>query len=367
MKKVFIILASLLLTTSVMAQITEEPSGKLSGVFYVDYYFNAVRDTGFHALPNKALNGVQDVHGLQIRRIYLTYDYRFNSKFSSRFRLESDEANFTTDVKGEKAGKFGVFVKDAWIRWNYTKSHEVIVGIQPTPAFEVSEMVWENRYIEKTILDLRKVVPSRDLAISFKGKIDPQGMFKYWLMYGNNQAGLPESDKYKRYFGQVEANINKNFYFTAYADYQEKKKLTSAFNSNEELSNNKMTYAFFAGYRKKEVFSGGVEVYTGTTQNDYPLFADSSYTNSNGLGISIFATYYIKQNLNVFGRYDVFEPNSHTLATSDKRNLVIAGIAFKPVEKLIISPNVFIEMYENIGNREVKSSITPRLTASWAF
>jgi len=350
---------------SLFAQADETPSGKLSGVFFMDYYYNAVRDSGFAALQNKAVPGDKDVHGLQIRRIYLTYDYRFNSKFSSRLRLESDEANFTTNTSGNKASKFGMFVKDAYIKWKYTEGHDVTIGIQPTPAFEVSEMVWGNRYIEKTILDLRKIVPSRDMAISFKGKIDNNGILKYWLMYGNNSPGNPEGDKYKRYFAQIEASPVENLVLTLYSDLQTKSEFVNKFIPEEKLSNNTLTTAFFAGYRKKELFSVGLEAYSSIVNNGYKL-ADS-YTNSNGLGFSLFGNYYFNGKYSIFGRFDRFDPNTHSDATGDSRNLFIAGFAIKPIEKFTISPNIFVETFEKMGDREIKSSVTPRITASFVF
>jgi hypothetical protein len=364
MKQLLLMMAIAFTTLTLLAQTEEAPSGKLSGNFFIDYYYNAVRDSLFSDLPNKAVPGEQDVHGLQIRRIYLTYDYRFNSKFSSRFRLESDEANFTAS-SSNKASKFGMFVKDAFVKWKYADGHDVTIGIQGTPAFEVSETVWENRYIEKTIMDLRKIVPSRDMAISFKGKIDNKGLFKYWLMYGNNNAGTPESDKYKRYFAQIEVSPVKNLVLTLYSDLQSKNKIVNTFVADEKLSNNIFTNALFAGYRKKDVFSVGVEAYYSTTQNGYKLV--DSYSDSNGLGLSVFGNYYFSKKYSAFGRFDRFDPNSDGDAIGDSRNLLIAGFAIKPVEKFTISPNIFVESFEKVGDVKIKSSVTPRITASWAF
>jgi hypothetical protein len=372
MKQLLLMMAIAFTTLPLLAQTEEAPSGKLSGNFFIDYYYNAVRDSLFSDLPNKAVPGEQDVHGLQIRRIYLTYDYRFNSKFSSRFRLESDEANFTAS-SSNKASKFGMFVKDAFVKWKYADGHDVTIGIQGTPAFEVSETVWENRYIEKTIMDLRKIVPSRDMAISFKGKIDNKGLFKYWLMYGNNNAGTPENDKYKRYFAQIEVSPVKNLVLTLYSDLQTRSKFANTFVVGEKLSNNTITSAFFAGYRKKDVLSVGVEAYLSTTQNGYIVkvldendnHVGNIYNNGNGLGLSVFGNYYFSKKYSAFGRFDRFDPNND--ADGDSRNLLIAGFAIKPVEKFTISPNIFVESFEKVGDVDIKSSVTPRITASWAF
>ncbi|GAO28468.1 hypothetical protein [Geofilum rubicundum] len=365
MKSNFLLIVLLLLGCTLRAQVEEQPAGKISGTFFVDYYYNALRDDNFGALSNTALDGEEGVNGLQIRRIYLSYDYRFNSSLKTRLRLESDESNFTTNMGGDKANKFTMFIKDAYLDWGYADGHNLIVGIQPTPAFSASESNWGNRYIEKTIMDLRKVVPSRDLALSLKGKIDGDGMFKYWFMYGNNGAGSPEQDKYKRYFAHLEVLPLANFNFTIYGDYQSRASIDNTFVADETLSNNILTSAVYAGYKMKDKFSAGAEVFFRTVQNGYQMGDD--YTDSKGFGLSVFGTYHFTQKINAFGRFDHFEPNSHADATNDKRQLIIGGLAYRPNSKLSISPNFLVETYEGSDADEVDSSVTARLTASWSF
>jgi hypothetical protein len=365
MKSSFLLTVLMVLGCNLHSQIVEQPAGKISGVFFVDYYYNALRDDNFGSLSNTALGGEEGVNGLQIRRINISYDYRFNSSLTTRFRLESDEANFTSNLDGDKAGKFGMFVKDAYLNWRYSEGHHFIVGIQPTPAFSASESNWGNRYIEKTIMDLRKAVPSRDLALSLKGKIDANGMFKYWLMLGNNSAGSPEEDKYKRYFMQLEVLPLANFNMTIYGDYQSRNVIDNSFSEGETLSNNILTSAFYAGYNLKDKFSAGMEVYWRTVQNGYQL--TDTYTDSKGFGFSVFGTYHFNEKINVFGRFDRFEPNSHESATNDQRHLVIGGLAFRPNSQLTVSPNFLVETYEASGSNDVDSSVTARLTAGWSF
>jgi len=365
MKQIFTFFIFAFLAINLSAQTKDEPSGKISGVFFMDYYYNAVRDTGFYDLPNKAVNGEKDVHGLQLRRIFFTYDYKFNTKFSSKFRLESDEANFTTNATGTKASKFAMVIKDAYIKYNYFGYQDIYVGIQSTVGFDVSENVWSNRYIEKTIMDLRGIVPSRDFGIMLKGSLDSVGILKYSFMYANNGAGLPEADKYKRYYFQLELTPIKNLSVSLFADYQEKKQFEDLFNTGKTLDNNYLTAAFFVGYKKKEKFSVGIEVYAQKIDNGYKL--TDSYKDKIGTGTSAFANLYFTKKTNLFVRYDLFEPNNHKDNIGDTRKLIIAGLAYKPNEKITISPNIFVESFEKVGDRKIKNSITPRITINWGF
>ena len=343
----------------------DKPAGKVSGQFFMDYYYNAVRDTGIASLPNTASKGAEGVHGLQVRRIYLTYDYKFNSSLSSKFRLESDEANFTSNLAGDKANKFGMFIKDAFIKWNYTGSHELYLGLQGTPAYEISEGFWGNRYVEKTIMDLRGIHPSRDLGLSLRGGLDSAGVFKYWFMYANGTPSLPEGDKYKRYALSLEFNLIKDLGLTLFGEYLNKSEIDDAFNADKKVSNNTINSAVFLGYKKKDKINCGVEAYYRITQNGNEF--ETNYEDKNGMGLSVFATYHISPKFNIYARYDKFEPNMHADKDGDTRNLIIAGIAVKPNEKLIVSPNLFFETYEKDGDVEIKNSITPRLTFSWGF
>jgi hypothetical protein len=361
----FLLFGILTSSFSLRSQETEKPSGKFSGVFYMDYYYNVLRDTGITNYPNTVLKDKENVHGFQIRRIYFTYDYKVNSKLSSKFRLESDEANFTTNLAGNKANKFGMFVKDAHVKWNYYKSHEMIVGIQGPPSFEISEKIWGNRYIEKTIMDVRGICSSRDLGIGFKGKLTESGRLKYWVMLANGNPSTPENNKFKRYYGHLEILPLKDLTMTLYADYHSRQNIADAYTAGAFLANNVITTAFFAGYQKKDMFSISVEAFYRIIEHGNKL--TDSYVDASGFGLSIFGTYHFSKKINAFARYDIFEPNTHKEKGADRRDLLIAGCAYKPADNFIISPNIYVELLENPTNQVIENSITPRLTLSWTF
>jgi hypothetical protein len=361
---VLFVICALISSLPMLSQVTEQPSGRLSGLFFIDYYHNTIRDENLEYLENVTFGGRQELHGFQIRRIYLTYDYRFNSKLSSRFRL-ANEDNFASGLNGNTGNRFSMFIKDARINWNYSEGHNVIIGIQPTPAFYESESIWGNRYIEKTIMDLRKIVSSRDLGVSFTGKIDSRGMLSYWIMYGNNNTGIPEDDKYRRFYANLGITPVNNLYIALYTDYQTRESLRSQLDDGETVSNNIITTAFFAGYNIQDKFSAGIELFFRTTRNGFII--NNSYADRKGTGISVFSTYHFSEKINVFGRFDNFESNIHELAKGDTRNLIITGLAFKPGSNFILSPNIIVESYGNDNASNVRNSVTPRLTVSWIF
>jgi len=165
--------------------ISAQGQPKISGVIFGDYFYNASQ--------NNSAN--KDMNGFQFRRIYTTADFSISENFTTRFRLEADQSNNSLTP----GGKVGVMVKDAWLQWkNIFEGSNVVLGISPTPAFEVAESIWGNRFLEKTMLDYWGVVSSRDFGVDLKGNLVKDGSAKYWVKFGNNSSNSPESNKNKR-------------------------------------------------------------------------------------------------------------------------------------------------------------------------
>lgn len=338
--------------------------GRISGYMFGDYFYNAARDTSISTLSDIVNGGKKDLNGIQLRRIYFTYDYDISESFATKFRLEADQAANTSN------NKIGVFVKDAYLQWkNIFKGSDLIFGIQPTPAFEVSEGIWGNRFLEKTIMDLRGIVPSRDLAVTMKGKLDNEGMFKYWLMVGNGSGNSPETDKHKRFYAHLQYSPVKQFTATLYADLKARPDFNdpaSTANPPATLSNNDLTYALFLGYKEKDKYTFGFEGFLNQRQNG--IISSTEIKDKTGMGISVFASYNFSKELAVVGRYDYYDPNADSDAKGDSRNWFIFSLNYKPDEKVTISPNVIIETYESIpSGRSIDASITPRITFFYTF
>jgi hypothetical protein len=90
---------------------SEYPFGKFSGLMFGDYYwyFDRHQDGISFSDPTP----VEGQHGLWFRRIYFTYDFAYNEKLTTRFRLE---ANSNGDFTG---GDLTPYVKDAYLKWTY--------------------------------------------------------------------------------------------------------------------------------------------------------------------------------------------------------------------------------------------------------
>jgi hypothetical protein len=350
-----------------MAASVAMSQGKFSGYMFGDYYYNVGRDAVNLPTSNVASPaGGQNYSAFQLRRAYFTYDNDINEQFTSRFRLEADQGAGTSAVtNGDQvgSGKIGVFVKDAYLTWkNVFAGSNLIFGMQPTPAYEVSEAAWGYRSLEKTIGDLRSFVDSRDLGISLKGKITDDGMFNYWVMVGNGAGtSKPETDQYKRYYAHIQIKPMTNLQATVYADFKDAA-------GNTAGSTSTWTEAAFVGYSEPFSFNINAEVFIAQKSNSFTAVGATSPSALNATGYSVFGSVYVLPELAVVARYDNYDPNTDGSMTYDARNYIIAGLSWKVDKNVSIIPNVLYETYETPkGGKDIDPSITARVTMYYVF
>ena len=331
----------------VMAQDTAafHPAGKFSGYMFGDYFYNIQqRDTSKN-----------DLNGFQFRRIYFTYDYAIAKNFDSRFRLEADQAALTSN------GKIGVFVKDAYLKWKEVfEGSDLVFGMSPTPTYDASEEAWGYRSLEKVIMDLRGIVPSRDLGADLKGKITGGGELNYWLKIGNNSGNTPEADRFKRYYGQIQVKPVSNFQLIASGDYDAEAKVTDIADGLSK-DNGRITLSGFAGYKEANSYSLGVEGFYRIMQNGYRSPLTSLLGELKTSGLTAFAWGAIADNVRLVGRFDLYDPN--TSVEKDGSYLVIGALDYMPAPDVHIMPNLYFQQYE----ADVASDVIARLTFHYIF
>ena len=363
MKKI-ILTGLLYLLISVPNYTQEVGEGKISGNMFGDYFYNILRDSTIDNLNNSGLSGIQDLQGFDFRRIYFNYDYTISKQFSTRFRLESQTLVAVNNTL------FLTYIKDAYLNWkNIFEGSNFIFGIQPTPAFKVSESYWGYRSLERTIMDLRRIVGSRDLGASLKGKLTSSGSIRYWLMYGNGSTLAFEGDRFKRLYAQVDLQPAQEWRLTLYGDYRFKadKEYTLV---DQNFNNDALTTDLFLGYQEKEKFSIGAESFWQVTFNDNFEIQGTDYViqNRNAFGVSLFGWYQFTDMLVGVGRYDYYDPNISGDFRGDARNLFIAGLSFVLNEKVAITPNFLFETYEQSDDGiTIDPSLTGRITFYFQF
>ncbi len=336
-------------------------AGKFSADVFGDYSYNTVHDTSA-AIANAAVGGGgRNFNAFQFRRIWFTHDNPISKKFSTRFRIDGTTGS--------------PIVKDAFVRWKSVFSgSDLCIGLQLTPAYEISSKAWGYRALEKTIMDLHGIVSSRDLGISLRGTIDGHGALNYWVMVGNNSGTGVETDRYKRFYANVEIHPLERLLVTFYADYSMKPDINNAASAaipKSSMNNDDMTTAAFVCYGVTDKFNVGIEAFSKITANGNAIGSPQNviYTAKNALGVTVFGTCSVSPDLTLVSRFDIFDPNTDGNFTGDARNYFLAGLSWKVDKNVTIIPNVQYETYERSAtdNRGYDPSVTGRMTFYYMF
>ncbi len=316
---------------------------KFSGLVFGDFFYNA-----------DAINPAnKDINGFNFRRIYITTDYTINDQFSTRFRMESAISN---------GSNIGVFVKDAWLKWkNIFNGSDLVVGMSPTPAFDVSEGAWGYRSLEKTIMDYFGIVSSRDIGIDLKGKLVENGVVKYWLKIGNGSGNKPETDKYNRYYAQLQFAPG-DFLITLYGDYNSMPQKYDPVD-NQLKNNSAFVAAGFISYKHENSYALGVEGFIKSQQNNFSLTPTDMLETQSGFGISFWGRAILTETIGIVGRYDMYDPNTNSFVKNDMQSLVLGAIDFKVAKNVSVMPGIEVHTLEGADNND----ITPRVTFFWEF
>ncbi|MCH8033826.1 MAG: hypothetical protein IH950_08755 [Bacteroidetes bacterium] len=332
---------SLLINTLGQDKKEEESSGKFSGYMFGDYYY-------FFKDHKPGLN---DQRGIWFRRIYFTYDYKINSSFSTRLRLEmSNEFNF------EEATTMIPFVKDAWFKYKFS-NQALIIGISPTPTFQIMEKIWGYRAVEKTPLDLQRMASSRDFGLALKGKLDEKGMFKYNIMFSNGSSNKQEIDKGKSGLLSLAFYPVKEFVIEVYGDY-----------ADHEGSTNWYTLQAFLGYKTKTVRAG--IMYADQTRQSEDVEDQKMRV------ASLFIVGEVSEKFSLFGRADRnFDPNPQgddipfiPFDPTASNIFFVVGVDWHPVKQVRFMPNVeFVKYDENDDGVTPVSDVIGRITFFWGF
>jgi len=88
----------------------------------------------------------------------------------------------------------------------------------------------------------------------------------------------------------------------------------------------------------------------------------------NTMGISVWGSVNLQDDLALVGRYDYFDPTTDSYFKGDSRNDIIGGLEWKPDKNVTIMPNIHVETYESLPNGHAfDTSVTGRLTFYCVF
>ncbi len=342
------------------------PSGKLWGYVFGDFTYKA-HTNSFNMSNTQYASTPKDYNLFDIRRVYLGYDYDLSEKFSTQLLLAYEGQNASD-------GSRTVFIKAANLRWkNIFHNSDLVMGQMSTPTFATtSEPVWGYRSLEKTIMDMRKIGSSNDVGVSLQGKLNDKGDYGYTLMISNGTGSKSETDKFKKFYGDV------------YFKFMDQKIMLDLGVDNEraQLSpyiKSKTTYKAFLAYQTKP-FTAGLETFQ-QVQKNATVITGQLPSNDVVSGLSLFAKGPINNNLSYVVRYDNFNPDTqfnenNTYAASYPgfftETFLLAGLDYAPMKNVHIMPNLWYDGYKNravaVNNLSKNSyDLAARVTVYYVF
>jgi len=283
--------------------------------------------TNFHSQINSGNNAT----AFQIRRAYFGYKSQLSKYFDAHIKLDIGSPE---DISEFSLIRRYAYFKNAYVRYKRNKL-TTYFGIIDILHFKMQEGYWAHRYIDKSFADRYR--------FGFKADLGWQIIYDWakWLstdftiMNGEGYTKLQNDNTLKGGLG-ISFFPYKNFVVRVYGDLSVKGVAQS-------------TLAGFIGYKLKKKVIAGVEYnyrFNSDFQENYDRF-----------GYSIYGSYYLRKNIQLFARYDkvnsnnfVNEENPWNLAKDG--SAIIAGIEYSPIKylKLALNYQDWVPWAENIND-----------------
>lgn len=295
------------------------------------------------------MNGADGTNEFGLGRAYVTVKSKLSDQTSVRITTYSRRS--TIDDNGKVQSRYYVIIKYGYLDWTPAfgnKALKLRFGLQPTAYIALQNKLWGRRYLVKTVSDMNKFLTSADagasvhLALGEKGKY---GSLSFGLYNGTSYSDLDELNKQKdiNLFARVNPLTNsealKNSVIVAqYYKGTRNVALDSTMNSGD-YNNDLLSVGALLAYRN--LLRLGADLNWHTEGQGFGM------EEAKETGTSLYGTLFLGEladgsgalrTLNLFGRYDIFDPD--TKAENDREKLFIVGIECNPTKGFKASVNI---------------------------
>lgn len=279
---------------------------------------------------HSGFGNVNNERGFGLERAYIGYQYKLSSNIKVKAIADFGQSEDVKDMN-----RIG-FIKNAMIEWEYGKL-SLKGGLIGTTQFKHQESFWGKRYLMKSFQDEYKFGSSADLGLSCEYK---------WNNFIYTDVIIANGEGYKKlqigkglqYGLGMTINPYKDLTLRLYASYNEYDNTEVQEKNNYKGTTN---IAGFIGYKHKYFTLGSEYNFMKNTDFQY---------NRNKMGLSVYTTVILKENINIFGRYDYLYSNKDWDIENDLMTGLF-GIEYKINRYIKISPN--IRMIHEINKRGI--------------
>jgi len=335
-----------LLIISLPSARADEPAVSVSGYILTDFV-QYVNTEGRYTIENQAgdwqLKANKGYDAFEITRAYLTFSANLSEKVF---------ASLTTDLYTNDDGYRTIFAKYAFVELRELYPHgKLRLGLQEPPWSISDSELWKYRIVEQGFYSYWGTFSSADYGVSLLGDFF-DGLVKYHLAVLNGEGySKIENASFKQYVGRITLDFGSADKFRFYPSI--------GYSSNHREHADLKDNVLMAGagldvggrfHLAGEYFQG---IYT-MEEGDFPLVrgrwpegavdaiaaasGDSALLTEDKdidfMGWAIYGELKLWDKLNLFGRYDLYEPNRDSDYDRDGELMWMAGICYHPIDNL---------------------------------
>jgi hypothetical protein len=238
------------------------------------------------------------------------------------------------------------------------------IGLQPTPYFDFQNKLWGRRYLAKTVGDMQQFVTTSDVGASAHlalGEEGKYGSLALAVFNGTSYSDLGELNKQKDFniFAQINPLVNsEDLKKSAIVAQYYKGTQNVAFDDTtlaSDYKNDIISVGALLAYRELLNIGADLNWHTEGRRVD----TTRTTTEIKESGTSFHGTLYLGElvkessvlrTLNLFGRYDMFDPN--TDVDDDAEKLLIVGVECSPTKGFKASVNIRSTSFDDDSTTE---------------
>ena len=264
----------------------------------------------------------------ELKRVYLGYKYNFTEKMS---------AKITYDIGSNSGGSaYTAYVKIAQLDWKLNPKLKFSLGLIGNKQFSDQEGLWGYRYAYKGFLNEYKFGASADLGFNSEFSVSSKLKMNLFVFNGEGYKSLQDDNGYQRIGASFIYNFSDKIFGKIYLDSHPSKDAKAITNSS-----------IFLGYKETN-FRLGVEygkIKNGRTYKN----ADDGHNRD---GYSIFAIQSLKNNFEIYARYDSIGSNILSLQSNswnynNDGNLMIFGTQYEATKGVKFNLNYRLFNHDN--------------------
>jgi hypothetical protein len=284
--------------------------------------------------------GDNNIFGMYINRSHFGYSYQFSPEWKAAVVVDagrptifgnlnvkdSTDKSLNSSYNYQQGSYYTITLKFSYIEFNPTKKIKLQAGGILQNHYITQEKFWGYRYILETFPDKYFSLPSCDLG--FIGYFNLNDFLAFDVALTNGEGFRNNQDSYGKVkiAGGIDFMPLKELIARLYYD--------NSPSGNPLASGNQQLYSAFIGYKAPQLFRIGAEYNYHKNHNHLPY--------NDLYGYSIYGSYIISDNFELFGRYDnlrsnILEGKENAWNYQADGDAFIGGIHYSPVTGISLS------------------------------